>query len=243
MPDLHKQYLESVVNAGGYSSQHNLHHFTKFLFDDLSQVKTALDVGGGFGVLSFYLASQGVEDVICLEPMSDGSDSNAVNAFKNLQAAVPNGDLVEPKESTNQDFDPGERKFDLIVCANAINHVEEEACEDLLTNEKSYQIYIEQFNRLFAMLNIGGRFIATDCTRYNFFPQLGIKNPMVPNIEWEKHQSPYQWTKMLQEVGFVSPKIQWKSPNSLGKIGRPIWGNFIANYFTFGHFKFTVWKP
>ena len=236
-------FLNSVVEAGGFRSTRRLHNHVQYMLGDVSGVERALDIGGGSGIMSFYLASQGVGEVVCLEPEADGSTDEITRLFRKLQQAVPFGDHVQLVQQTIQDYDPAGRKFDMIASFNAINHLDEEACIDLQINRESYLRYLALFRKLFEMTKRGGRVIMTDCSRYNFFPLIKAKNPLMPSIEWKKHQSPYMWTSMFREVGFVKPRIQWSSYNSLGRAGRILMGNALVNFFTLSHFKFTMYKP
>ena len=243
MSDNLAKFLDSVVEAGGYTSTRRLRNYTAYSLGDCTGIDKALDIGGGAGILSLYIASQGASKVVLLEPEADGSTSSITNLFRKLQKKVPNGERVEFRDQTFQEFDPGQDRFDLIVSESAINHLNEPACADLKTNPGSYVTYIGYFKRLYDMMNPGGRLVIADCSRYNFFHLLGVTNPFMPTIECEKHQSPYEWTAMCKEVGFVNPKIQWSSYNVLGLPGRVLMGNALVNYFTLSHFKFTMWKP
>ena len=236
-------YLNSVVEAGGYGSKYRLHRHLDYLLGDCSGVEKALDIGGGAGLLSLYIASQGADEVVLLEPEGEGSTSAITDLFRRLQERVPNGERVELRNQIFQEYDPGDDKFDLIVCANAINHLNEPACVDLQTNRESYETYMGYFRRLFDMMTPGGRVVISDCSSRNLFRRLGMTNPLMPTIEWEKHQPPRQWVSMFQEAGFVDPKIQWSSYNALGPLGRVLMGNSVVNYMTLSHFKFTMRRP
>ena len=238
-----QQFLSAVVEAGGHRSERRLKNHVRFMLGDVSGVERALDIGGGSGAMSFYVASQGADEVICLEPEGHGSTNLITKQFHRLQERVPHGDRVLLVRERIQSYEPGQRRFDLIMSFNAINHLDEEACIDLTDNGASYDRYIALFRKLYEMTTSGGRIVITDCSRYNFFQLIKLKNPMMPTIEWHKHQSPYLWTSMLAEVGFVRPRIQWTSYNVLGAPGRLLMGNVIANYLTLSHFKFTMYKP
>lgn len=242
MQDDLERFYDSVISVGAYSTVRNLRNHTNYLLGQCKGVKNALDIGGGAGILSFYIASLGAQKVTLLEPEGDGSTSQITNVFQKLRALVPRGDRVHLTSGTFQDFEP-EDKFDLVVCANAINHLDEPACVDLRTNPESYATYIGYFERLYSMVSSGGSIVFSDCSPYNFFQLIGVSNPLMPAIEWEKHQSPHQWTTMLHEVGFVNPQIEWSSFNTLGTLGRVMMNNALVNYFTLSHFKFTMTKP
>ncbi len=76
------------------------------------------------------------------------------------------------------------------------------------------------YHEIFSLSNKGTKLIVCDCSRYNFFALLKIRNPFSPTIEWHKHQSPELWAKLLKEAGFINPKIRWSSFNTLGKLGK-----------------------
>lgn len=236
-------YYETVVRLQGYSSKRRLRYHTKYIIGDVSSVKTALEIGGGAGVLSFYIASQGATKVVCLEPEAAGSTESITRLFRKIQAHLPFGDRVMLEAKTFQDYDPRGETFDFIVLHNSINHLNEDACIDLKTNKDSYEAYMGYFKNLYDMLESGGRLVVADCSPYNLFQALRLRNPFMPTIEWRKHQSPYQWKKMLEKVGFVRPRIQWTAYNSLGLLGPLIMGNPVASYLTISHFKLTLWKP
>jgi len=86
------------------------------------------------------------------------------------------------------------------------------------------------------MTKAGAHIIICDCSNSNFFDFVGLKNPFVPNIEWEKHQSPKTWIKLLEESGFQKLKVKWSSFNRLGKYGKALLGNAFISYFLTSHF-------
>ena len=241
--DNERAYIESVVQHGAYSNRYRLSNHVKYVFGDVRGVGKALDIGGGIGILSFYLASQGVSRIVCIEPEADGSTQGVNSVFDDLKADLPFGGNVHLEKTTFQDYDPGDSKFDLIVAHNSVNHLNEPACVDLKDNRESYETYLSYFGAIYDMLEDGGRFIAIDCSRYCLYASLGVTNPFMPDIEWEKHQSPYMWRKMLLETGFVSPSIEWTAFNSLGGLGRLVMNNPLVSYLTVGHFRLSVSKP
>jgi SAM-dependent methyltransferase len=237
------EYYETVVSNKAYSSRKRLYYHTKYILGDLSDVKMALDIGGGAGVLSFYIASHGALKVVCIEPAAAGSTHNITNTFRKIQKELSFGNRVILETKTFQDYDPAGETFDLIISHNSINHLNEEACINLQINRESCEAYMIYFRKLYRLLRSGGRFIAADCSPYNLFQAFGLKNPLMPTIEWHKHQSPYQWKRLLVKAGFIHPQIQWTTFNALGWVGRLIMGNPIMSYLTISHFRLTVWKP
>ena len=143
---------------------------------------------------------------------------------------------------TFQEYIPDDKKFDIILLMNSINHLDEEACANLLWDEISRNKYIDLFHKLYDLATSGAYIIITDASRYNFFASLGMKNPFASSITWQLHQSPYYWAKLLQEAGFNSPQIRWKSYNRLGHIGRMFLANRVASYFLGTTFCLTMKK-
>ena len=103
--------------------------------------------------------------------------------------------------------------------------------------------YAGVFRALFGSLRPGGWLVATDCSRANFFNDVGTTSPFMPDIEWHKHQSPGTWDRLLRQVGFAAARVQWSSPNTLGALGRLLLGNRFAAYFLLSHFRLAARKP
>jgi len=61
------------------------------------------------------------------------------------------------------------------------------------------------------MVKPGGKLIIIDAARRNFFGDLGMRNPITPNIEWFKHQQPEFWSRLIGECGFGKADIRWLS--------------------------------
>ena len=236
-------YAETLVRHGAYTSVRRLKNHASYICGDTVGVRSALDIGGGVGIISFYLASQGVTRVVCMEPEDAGSTEGVTGVFDTLKNDLPHGDRVVLEKTTFQAYDPGDSKFDLVIAHNSVNHLNEDACIDLKKNQDSYDTYIGYFRRIYDMLESGGQFIAVDCSRYNLFGHMKLTNPLMPDIEWEKHQSPYQWRDMLVEVGFEKPRIQWTALNTLGVLGRVVMNNPVVSFFTISHFRLSVSKP
>ena len=145
--------------------------------------------------------------------------------------------------SSIQEYLSEPRSFDVVVVANAINHLNEEACTNLLTDPSAWTEYRAILSSFFRCLNPGGWLIATDCSSSNFFNDIGMKSPFMPDIEWQKHQPPHIWDGLLQEIGFSPAHVQWSAPNTLGAAGRLALGNRFGAYFVLSHFKLVARKP
>jgi SAM-dependent methyltransferase len=220
-----------------------VYHF-KDVFDgvDLKE-KNVLDIGGGMGILSFYAAINGAKKTVCLEPESEGSTSGMINQFnlfeKSFRADLPIQHLPLTLQEYLLKYND---TFDIVILNNSINHLNEEAAIKLREDKKYYDYYVDMFSTVFKNMNKGGKLIITDCTNRNFFNDLGMQSPIMNSIEWHKHQSPETWCKLLKEVGFKNPSVNWSSINRLGEIGRVLFKNAISAYFTTSHFRLVMQK-
>ena len=240
--ELVEKYIDIVVREGYFSSIGTAKFYLNYLFQEVSFIgRSMLDIGGGVGLLSLYAASMGAKPVICLEPELEGSKKGVLDEFKGLSEAL-SLDGVSFQSVTFQDFDPGDQTFDIILLHNAINHLDEEACINLQYSDNARNKYKLIFQKLSELASPGAKLIICDCSRYNFFALLHLKNPFAPTIGWHKHQSPKYWSKMLYDFGFVNPQIHWLSPSRLQTICRFLFGNRFAAYFLISHFCLAMDK-
>jgi SAM-dependent methyltransferase len=238
-------FFDLMVRRKMYSGKANLKFYLNRLFENVELAgKNVLDVGGGRGLLSFYAAVNGAQQVICLEPEKDGSRNGMKQTYHDLRMEFPESLRVELMPLTLQEYllqaDAG--MYDVIVMHNSINHLNEEACIDLLKNEASYREYVTIFKDVFRILKKGGVLIITDCSCKNFFNDLGLKNILVPSIEWHKHQQPGTWISLLKKAGFRDPELVWLTPNRLREPGRLLMGNYFMSYLTRSLFKLRIEK-
>ncbi|MCK4718532.1 MAG: class I SAM-dependent methyltransferase [Thermoplasmata archaeon] len=245
-----EKYLDLAIQEGSYSTKDNLRFRLEYLFKDVPiRDRSMLDIGGGAGLASFYAASMGATDVLCLEPEARGSSEGVALKFERLQEGMrergeergrTDGGQEEAKvqllPDTIQDLDLGKRKFDIIFLGNSINHLDEEACMRLGEDDEAVERYAAIFRKLGGLANEGADIIITDCSRHNFFGMLHVKNPFAPMIDWKVHRSPRFWAKLLADAGFCSPRIRWTSFNRLGRGGRILFGNAAAAFFLQSHF-------
>lgn len=236
-------YLDTAIRERLYSTKSRLQFHTDALFRGIDfRNKMVLDIGGGTGLHSFYAVARGATKAICLEPEADGSSAGVTEKIHKLKELLKH-DNVEFRPLTLQAFDPEGQKFDVVLLHASINHLDETACINLLRDPGAKAAYREVFAKIFSMSNKGAKLIICDCSRYNFFALLGIRNPLAPTIEWHKHQAPEVWAGLLAEVGFVNPRISWSSFNRLGSWGRVFLGNKVAAYFLRSSFCLRMEKP
>jgi SAM-dependent methyltransferase len=202
--------------------------------------QTVLDIGGGHGIATLYSALLGAEAVL-LEPELDGSSRGMIADFKRAQQEL---DLLEKSTHlplTFQEFvsDPNwsERRWDIVVLSNSINHLDEDATIHVQTSQESR---VRMMQNLFALSQIvkpGGRLVITDCMRRNFWADINRISPFAPSIEWHKHQDPKVWIDLLGQVGFTKFSIQWSKFRRYRFMGLPIFSNRVVAYFTDSHFR------
>jgi SAM-dependent methyltransferase len=237
-----RQYFPAMVEERLFPRERNLIFHQRWLFDGVDfENRAMLDIGAGTGLNGFYAACRGAREVICIDPEADGSTAGAQERFLRLKKRL-GLDNIRFEPAYFQSFDAGNRKFDLILLHNSVNHLDEPACVDLLQDEAARARYRAIFEKIAALANPGATLIVCDCSRYNFFAALGVRNPVMPTIEWEKHQAPEEWARLLGEAGFVNPRIRWSSFNRLGSAGEWLLGNRFAAYFLKSHFCLTLEK-
>lgn len=235
-------YADNVINAGLYSSKHNLLHEMDFVFKDIDlKNKRVLDIGGGTGIYSLYAACKGAERVVCLEPEMAGSSEAMVTNFIKLKTLL-GLENVSLEQLTFQEFDSQESTYDVILLHNSVNHLDEDACISLKTNAKSKIIYEEILMKIYLLASESARLIICDCSSNNFFATIKMRNPFAPTIEWHKHHTPETWINLLYKVGFRSAHIKWTTFNRLGKWGELLLGHRLVAYFLISHYHLTLTK-
>lgn len=238
------EYFSIIQRHGLWSGRKaTLKFYLDYLFEGMSFKGMAmLDVGGGSGLFSLYGAYMGANPVLCLEPELEGSRDGMAHKLIRLCDSLPAHVSIVPKAVTFQDFEPGNQIFNIILLHNSINHLDEEACINLQLSDDAKKRYKVIFEKLGELAAPRARLIIADCSRYNFWHQLRLRNPVASTIEWHKHQRPEYWSSLLSASGFVNPHIRWTSPARFGTIGRLLFGNWLASYLTTSHFCLVMEK-
>jgi hypothetical protein len=236
-----EDFYNFIINEKFFSNKRNLTFHLDSLFSGIDfNNKNFLDIGGGIGLHSFYAASKGARQVLCLEPEADGSGITVNEKFNYISKAL-NYDNVVLKNSTIQSYLFLD-KYDIIFLHNSINHLDEQSCINLLTDRSSYENYQKIFRKIYNVANKNAILLICDCSNSNFFAKLRMTNPLSPTIVWNKHQRPETWASLLKEVGFSNPKINWSSFNRLGSPGRFLLSNRFMAFFLQSHFCLMMKK-
>lgn len=169
-----------------------------------------------------------------------------LSRFEETRRALPLTN-VNLEQVSIQDWTPKNSTFDIILLHNSINHLDEEACINLLKDDNAKNKYRKIFNKLSKLSNPGAKLIVTDCSRYNFFATIGVRNPFAKSIEWHKHQAPEFWASMLQEVSFGNHRIRWTpvfifGASPLGRLGKWITSRRCVSFFLISLFILTMEK-
>jgi cyclopropane fatty-acyl-phospholipid synthase-like methyltransferase len=174
--------------------------------------KTMLEIGCGKGVFCLWAALHGAREVVGLEPLADGAfDSSACHSDFQSMAAQLGLHQARISPATVQEFDAPDNSFDIVLSVASINHLDEKSCIKLHESPLAVKAYERIFRRIARMMKPGGKLIVVDAARRNIFGDLGVRNPLCPNIEWFKHRQPNHWAALLQGCGFGQARIRWSS--------------------------------
>lgn len=232
--ELLRNFYENVAPDAGYAPASARYYFPNLFRGVSLKDRRVLDIGGGRGLYSLYAACQGAR-VVCLEPVVDGSSTDMIDRFRRLQAKLPAAP-VDFQQTMLQDYQASDHSFDVILMHNSINHLHESACILLREDESARAAYLEIFERIARLASPGAYLIASDCSPHNLFALLGLKNPIAPAIEWNKHQSPEVWASLLARVGFRDPSVTWGNRRRRVALLRLLLNNQVAAYLTDSYF-------
>lgn len=232
-------FEEIVAETKKYRNKKGIIFKLETLFKGIEvKNKKVLDIGGGDGLLSFWMAYKGA-DVHCLEPESDGSADIDCTDYHFLE--VKTGLKINLVKETFQNYNTHDQ-FDLILIHNTINHLNEVACERLNYDLESFHLYEDYFIKLYTLLKEDGMLIISDCSRKNFWSNIHRPNPFIKNIEWEKHQAPRLWRLIAEDADFKFEKLTWSTFNRFGRVGKILLGNALTAYFLSSHFNLYLKK-
>jgi SAM-dependent methyltransferase len=182
--------------------------------------KTMLEIGCGKGMLCLWAAAHGARHVVGLEPLAEGAydSSQCHQAFRSMAEQL---DLLQARvlPNTVQEFDCPSNYFDVVLSVASINHLDEKSCVALGRSEAAENEYRKIFRNISRMMKPGGKLIIMDAGQRNFFGDLGMRNPMSPNIEWFKHRQPEYWVRLLGDCGLGNAEIRWSGGKLLRYAG------------------------
>ena len=232
--------LSSRFGISKKKMQRRLKRFDKITSNIEISNKEILEIGAGDGIFSCLLSLNGAKKVIGLEPETSGSDNNVIDRF-NKNIASLNLQNVSVINSTFQEFNSHNDKFDLIVSIASVILLDEAKCEKLMTDSEARSVYINLFKKVKNMLKPKGIFLLTDCGRKNLFftppcEKIGIRNPLAKTIEWHKHQQPSFWSELLGQAGFSDMVWRWIFPMKLPLRMDTLFDNYVMSYFTVSYF-------
>ena len=200
--------------------------------------KRVLEIGSGRGLLAISMALRGAH-VLSMEPELAGATSGVVAQQRDRVRALGLNN-VEVLSADFNTWDPGNRRFDVIVSRASINHLYASA-HHAEHHKETHDAYLQVARRLRGMLVPAGSFVATDACRYAFFSglrEVGIRRPWQwhrSGVNWRHHQNPGTWRKIFREAGFSSVQIAYPVPHRLRMLS-PVVDTALANFFLQGMF-------
>ena len=242
--DIFKKLINSDYQTRSINNYSDVKYRIDKVFRDIGFTdKEILEIGCGKGLASIYLTLNGAKKVVGIEPMLEGSSENSLYTFeKNIkEMGLAN---CKAENTAFQDFSAKPESFDIILSINSINHLNESLCSMIHNNEEAREYYISQMRKAYGLLRPGGVCIIADCSRHNIFSKLskvGIRNPMAPSIDWDIHQSPKTWHKVLFGAGFSKSSHWWHVPYRLSGIERLL-SNSTAAWLTTSYFVIHSYK-
>lgn len=166
------------------------------------------------------------------------------STFLRARDALRLGGRAELRSDTLQDFRWDGEPFDLILLHNSVNHLDEEAASTLHRDPAAAERYRAIFRQLGGLATPEARLLLADCDRYSLWRFLpGLRSPVAPTIEWDKHQTPQRWAALARSGGFEWERLIWTSFNRLGRPGRWFLGNRLAAFMLVNHFGLWLRKP
>lgn len=205
---------------------------SKFIFDGLDlENKRILEIGCGKGAFCIWAALNKAEYVLGIEPETAGSTGGSLHTFCETAGKLALSNIEAKGLFLNQ-LEIPQKSFDIILMYNVINHLDEDKVQVLDRDVSASEGYALLLKELKKFLYPEGIVIVADCARSNFWNNIGLKSPLVPTIEWHKHQNPSQWIKVFRTAGFDLYDFRWSLLYPFGKLA----SNSLFQYLTTSHF-------
>ena len=239
---LHRYVDENgLYSKRGYIS---LNHRCEQIFQHVRGLdgKTMLEIGSGEGLFALWALADGIERAVLLEPEEDGSTKGVAGKFlKHRKALSIPDERFQLYTQTFQEFEGEKESFDIVLSYASINHIDEAACIDLHKSDLAYSTYKKYFKKTYDLMRPGGHFILSDADRINFWNLIGLNSPFSPTIEWQKHQNPALWRKLLSDAGFSFVSLDWLRFYPLRRLGF-LASNRLSAWATISQFIITMIK-
>lgn len=225
--------IAAAASRVGFRTADRYQKRCEFLFRGVPlQGSSVLDVGCGTGAFALWAGLNGAKRALGIEPETDGSTAGTFSHFQESIAALGLGAVVEAQRKYLSELTPADGPFDVAVMYQMINHLDEAATVDLHRNPESVARFVVALTHLRSLMTDGGDVIVVDCDRRNFWHDIGLRNPLMPTIEWEKHQPPHVWANAFSKSGFKLTQTTWSPMYPLGRVTE----NWPVHYFTISHF-------
>jgi cyclopropane fatty-acyl-phospholipid synthase-like methyltransferase len=212
-----------------------------FIFDDTPLAGAdVLDIGAGAGLLSLWAALNGAASVTSLEPEVSGSTKGTRSTLQELVQRLDLGSLISVANRKIQEFD-ATKQFDVVVLYNVVNHVDEDATRTLHEDSDSQRVFRRFFDSVAQVTRPGGGLVLADNARSNLWGRFGLRSPFNRTLEWDIHQDPEVWARLLEDVGFSVVRVRWSPVHRLGRAGR-VFGSRLGQFVASSHFVMTLNK-
>lgn len=232
------QELISISLSQGYRSFKRYKARCNFLFSGISLTnKRMLEIGCGKGAFCLWAALHGAEYVLGIEPEADGSTHGSSSVFVDSIQKY-NLENVEFKPIYLQQLTIPEKKYDIVMLYNVINHLDEDAVQTLDKEQHAYDKYKDIIHGLSEYMDKGSFLILSDCGRTNMWNLFGLKSPFASAIDWHKHQDPKQWIQLFNDAGFCLYDFRWTYLYPLDKLS----SNWLVHFITQSHFTLRFKK-
>jgi len=175
-------------------------------FRNLIRGARILDVGCGYGAVSFYSACYGAREVVGVEPEAAGSTSGVMRRFSEFHEAGRFAQCGIVALDVMQFTDPC--AFDAVVLHDSVNHIREVEA-DAARDSEARAVLASVVGHLAGLVRPGGWVIMSDCSRRNVFGDLGLRSPFMPKVAWAKHQNPSVWAgpAARERAGRLLPQL------------------------------------